>query len=144
MKGQSSTWYFLEKFIISSLCVNVTIALTSTFKTSAGGPAGAAAAPNGVDDGSSGKQGLPSGMLDEMQRMLLKGMLSRLSGDNGLQLINVSDVGLQLGAVQLENRLLNQVGLASHLYRHYRWAAVAQSRKVLGGVGPGLTQIPAR
>jgi hypothetical protein len=83
-------------------------------------------------------------MLDEMQRMLVKGMVNRLSGDSGLQLINVSDVGLQLGAVDLQNRLLNQVGLASHLYRHYRWAAVAQSRKVLGGVGPGLTQIPAR
>jgi hypothetical protein len=157
MKGQSSTWYFLEKFTISALCLNVTVALTSSFRTTAdaapgmGAAAAPAAAASGAEEGvgSRGQQGgggtgSPGGMLDEMQRMLVKGMVNRLSGDSGLQLINVSDVGLQLGAVDLQNRLLNQVGLASHLYRHYRWAAVAQSRKVLGGVGPGLTQIPAR
>jgi hypothetical protein len=156
MKGQSSTWYFLEKFTISALCLNVTVALTSSFRTTAeaspGMGAAAAAASSGEEGaGSRGQQGggssgggSPGGMLDEMQRMLVKGMVNRLSGDSGLQLINVSDVGLQLGGVELQNRLLNQVGLASHLYRHYRWAAVAQSRKVLGGVGPGLTQIPAR
>ncbi|KAF6253188.1 hypothetical protein COO60DRAFT_1463300 [Scenedesmus sp. NREL 46B-D3] len=151
MKGQSSTWYFLEKFTISALCLNVTVALTSSFRTTADAPGmGAAAAAGSGEEGagSRGRQGgggpgSPGGVLDEMQRMLVRGMVNRLSGDSGLQLINVSDVGLQLGAVELQNRLLNQVGLASHLYRHYRWAAVAQSRKVLGGVGPGLTQIPA-
>jgi hypothetical protein len=156
MKGQSSTWYFLEKFTISALCLNVTVALTSSFRTTADaapgmGAAAAPAAASGAEEGAGnrgqqggGSTGSAGGMLDEMQRMLVKGMVNRLSGDSGLQLINVSDVGLQLGAVDLQNRLLNQVGLASHLYRHYRWAAVAQSRKVLGGVGPGLTQIPAR
>lgn len=150
MKGQSSTWYFLEKFTISALCLNVTVALTSSFRTTEATPGMGAAAASGEEGAGSrghhggGSSGSPGGMLDEMQRMLVKGMVNRLSGDSGLQLINVSDVGLQLGAVDLQNRLLNQVGLASHLYRHYRWAAVAQSRKVLGGVGPGLTQIPAR
>ncbi|WIA12624.1 hypothetical protein OEZ85_006281 [Tetradesmus obliquus] len=149
MKGQSSTWYFLEKFTISALCLNVTVALTSSFRTTEATPGMGAAAASGEEGAGSrghhggGSSGSPGGMLDEMQRMLVKGMVNRLSGDSGLQLINVSDVGLQLGAVDLQNRLLNQVGLASHLYRHYRWAAVAQSRKVLGGVGPGLTQIPA-
>jgi hypothetical protein len=157
MKGQSSTWYFLEKFTISALCLNVTVALTSSFRTTADATPGMGAAAAATTAAGSGEEGAgsrgqqgggstgsPGGMLDEMQRMLVRGMVNRLSGDSGLQLINVSDVGLQLGAVDLQNRLLNQVGLASHLYRHYRWAAVAQSRKVLGGVGPGLTQIPAR
>lgn len=36
-----------------------------------------------------------------------------------------------------------QVGLASLLVRHYTWAGLAEARKVLGGAGPGLLQIPS-
>lgn len=35
-----------------------------------------------------------------------------------------------------------QVGLASLLVRHYTWSGLAEARKVLGGAGPGLLQIP--
>jgi hypothetical protein len=38
--------------------------------------------------------------------------------------------------------LLPQVGLASLLVRHYTWSGLAEARKVLGGAGPGLLQIP--
>eukprot|EP00775_Hariotina_reticulata_P006353 gene6353-6586_t len=104
MKGQSSTWFFFEQLYISTVAVNVTIMLTSSFGT-------------------------------EVQRLVVRGMFSG-------QLINVSDVGLTLGSLDLQNRLLNQVGLRSVLIRHYTWRCVAQARKVLGGAGPGVAQIP--
>lgn len=69
-------------------------------------------------------------MLTEVQRVLVRGMLSRLSGSSGLQLINVSDVGLQLSALDERNRLVNQVGLASLISNHYTWRAYAELRKV--------------
>lgn len=156
MKGQSSTWYFLEQLHISALRANVTIALTSSItKASAGpgpaGPAGAAAgssagprgaglglgvggggggiAAGGVQEEGGSDQG-PAGMLTEVQRVLVRGMLNRLSGSSGLQLINVSDVGLQLAGLDERNRLVNQVGLASLISNHYTWRAYAELRKV--------------
>lgn len=36
----------------------------------------------------------------------------------------------------------SQVGLASLVMRHYTWSGLAEARKVLGGAGPGLLQIP--
>lgn len=148
MKGQSSTWYFLEKLYVSALCLNVTIALTSSIRSATAGQAGgshigvataAAAAGDGL-----GKALGQGAMSSEVQRTVVKGIVNRLSGgNNGLQLINVSDVALRLGDFKLEGRLLNQVGLSSELYRHYFWAALAELRKVLGGAGPGLVQLPA-
>jgi hypothetical protein len=170
MKGQSSTWFFLEQLHISALRANVTIALTSSItKASAGSAAGpggaggagagglgaAAAAAAGGDGGSrgaglgfggsgggggggrqrgddcGGDQGA-TGVLTDVQRLLVRGMLSRLSGSSGLQLINVSDVGLQLSALDERNRLVNQVGLASLISNHYTWRAYAELRKVRG------------
>jgi hypothetical protein len=155
MKGQSSTWYFLEQLHISALRANVTIALTSSItkasaggvsapgaaSSSAGGPRGgiglASGAASGMygglsqlqEEAGSSDQGA-SGMLTEVQRVLVRGMLSRLSGSSGLQLINVSDVGLQLSALDERNRLVNQVGLASLISNHYTWRAYAELRKV--------------
>lgn len=48
---------------------------------------------------------------NEVQRQIVRGMLSRLSGTTGMQLINVNNVGIQLGGLNLHNRLVNQVGL---------------------------------
>jgi hypothetical protein len=154
MKGQSSTWYFLEQLHISALRANVTIALTSSITKasaaggvsapgaasgSAGGPRGglAGGAAGGMGGGmsqlqeetGSSDQGAGA-MLTEVQRVLVRGMLSRLSGSSGLQLINVSDVGLQLSALDERNRLVNQVGLASLISNHYTWRAYAELRKV--------------
>lgn len=153
MKGQSSTWYFLEQLHISALRANVTIALTSsiTKASAAGGSApGAAVSSAGAARGGLGLAGSaaagmaasaqvqeeatsdqgPAGMLTEVQRVLVRGMLNRLSGSSGLQLINVSDVGLQLSALDERNRLVNQVGLASLISNHYTWRAYAELRKV--------------
>lgn len=154
MKGQSSTWYFLEQLHISALRANVTIALTSSItKASAAGggapgaPAGAPGVPAreglGLAGSSAGSMGGgvqlqeegssdqgPAGMLTEVQRVLVRGMLSRLSGSSGLQLINVSDIGLQLSALDERNRLVNQVGLTSLISNHYTWRAYAELRKV--------------
>jgi hypothetical protein len=153
MKGQSSTWYFLEQLHVSALRANVTIALTSSItKPSAqgsgpgaasssssaaarGGLGGASASASaggmqlGRPDEGGSEQG-PGGMLTEVQRVLVRGMLNRLSGSSGLQLINVSDVGLQLSALDERNRLVNQVGLASLISNHYTWRAYAELRKV--------------
>jgi hypothetical protein len=158
MKGQSSTWYFLEQLHISALRANVTIALTSSItKASVGpgpaGPAGAAAGSSagprgpglgfggggggvagGMQEEGSSEQG-PAGMLTEVQRVLVRGMLNRLSGSSGLQLINVSDVGLQLAGLDERNRLVNQVGLASLISNHYTWRAYAELRKVRVSLG---------
>lgn len=157
MKGQSSTWYFLEQLHVSALRANVTIALTSSItKASAQGISGpgavpapsssSAAARGGLGSGGAGAGGLqlgrpeeagseqgPGGMLTEVQRVLVRGMLNRLSGSSGLQLINVSDVGLQLSALDERNRLVNQVGLASLISNHYTWRAYAELRKVGAG-----------
>jgi hypothetical protein len=155
MKGQSSTWYFLEQLHISALRANVTIALTSSITKASGAagggapgaPVGAAGAPArpglGLAGSSAGGMGAgaqlqeegssdqgPAGMLTEVQRVLVRGMLSRLSGSSGLQLINVSDVGLQLSALDERNRLVNQVGLTSLISNHYTWRAYAELRKV--------------
>jgi hypothetical protein len=164
MKGQSSTWFFFEQLYISTIAVNVTIMLTSSFGSGAGSSVGSSASPPGLSrepagaaeataTGAAGgnpaaasgwasqglsKQGLtqvPGAVLTEVQRLVVRGMFSG-------QLINVSDVGLTLGSLDLQNRLLNQVGLRSVLIRHYTWRCVAQARKVLGGAGPGVAQIP--
>lgn len=149
MKGQSSTWYFIEKLYVSALCMNVTIALTSSIRSAAVGQSvgiGSSQGPavvKGAGEGLSKALG-PGAALSEVQRTVMKGIVNRLSGgSNGLQLINVSDVSLRLSGFKLEHRLLNQVGLNSELYRHYFWAGLAELRKVLGGAGPGLVQLPA-
>lgn len=160
MKGQSSTWYFLEQLHISALRANVTIALTSSIAKASSASTGVAAGPGagsstpgsghssgasssrsaveqlaGAEEGVGDAQGV-GGMLNDVQRLLVRGMLNRLSGSSGLSLINVSDVGLQLSALDEHNRLVNQVGLASLISNHYTWRAYAELRKVcLGGCG---------
>jgi hypothetical protein len=140
MKGQSSIWYFLESFCISALAVNVSIALTTGVLTAPvpsastagaaaaatgagpgaapGGDGGAAAAaaggrrPRRSEDGGDGPSGVGGALsvANEVQRQIVRGMLNRLSGTTGMQLINVNNVGIQLGGLDLNNRLVNQVG----------------------------------
>ncbi len=153
MKGQSSVWYFIEQFFVSALAINVTVALSSSaFGGLAGGtPPEEAAIPdppsrNGRSGSSGGSQSTAhaaASAFNEFQRNVVRSMLSRLSGESGVQLLNVSNVPIQLGSVAISNRLVNQVGLTSLLAAHYRWAALAESRKVLGGAGPAIAQLPA-
>jgi hypothetical protein len=130
MKGQSSIWYFLESFCISALAVNVSIALTTgvltapvpSASTAGGAGPGAAAAggagrgrgrrsdDGGGDSGGGGAVGGALSVANEVQRQIVRGMLNRLSGTTGMQLINVNNVGIQLGGLDLSNRLVNQVG----------------------------------
>ncbi len=121
--------------------------------SAAGAARGGAASRRGggrrSDDGGGGASGSGGGgvggalsVANEVQRQIVRGMLNRLSGTTGMQLINVNNVGIQLGGLDLSNRLVNQVGLAGLLVRHYTWSGLAEARKVLGGAGPGLLQIP--
>ncbi|GLC57723.1 hypothetical protein PLESTB_001257700 [Pleodorina starrii] len=123
LRGQSSMWFYLEEFYLSDVFINVTLALSSSFN--AGGSA------------------LSSGKEDDRQRSMVRGFLSRVSGSNGFQLINVTNVPIQLEYVELQNHLVNRVSLVNKLYRHYSWIAIAQARKVLGGAGPAIAAIPA-
>jgi hypothetical protein len=146
MKGQSSIWYFLEKLYISALSLNVTIAVSSsiisTTTAATGGRGGSGL--QGADAEQADKLGSTStSFVSEVQRQLVRRLLSSISGGMDYQLINVSNVGLHLSGVQLDGRLVNQVGLASLLVSHYRWQGIAEARKVLGGTGPGLLAIPA-
>ncbi|EFJ52490.1 hypothetical protein VOLCADRAFT_102987 [Volvox carteri f. nagariensis] len=137
LRGQSSMWFYLEEirwaraqpreFYLSDVFINVTLALSSSFNT--GGSAPMLARSTGRED--------------DRQRSMLRGFLSRVSGSNGFQLINVTNAPIQLEHVELKNHLVNRVSLVNKLYRHYSWIAIAQARKVLGGAGPAIAAIPA-
>jgi hypothetical protein len=148
MKGQSSIWYFLESLYLSAVNLNVTIAVSSSIISSTsgtgstGGRGGSSGGGSGDGDGEKAAVAT-GGLMNEVQKQLVRGMLSRISGGMGYQLINVSNVGLHLAHKELSNTLVNQVGLATLLVRHYTRQGLAEARKVLGGTGPGLLQIPA-
>ncbi|GLI64033.1 hypothetical protein VaNZ11_007171 [Volvox africanus] len=127
LRGQSSMWFYLEEFYLSDVFINVTLALSSSFNTS----------------GSAFSSTSEPGREDDRQRSMLRGFLSRVSGSNGFQLINVTNAPIQLEYVELKNHLVNRVSLINKLYRHYSWIALAQARKVLGGAGPAIAAIPA-
>ena len=40
---------------------------------------------------------------------IIKGLLSRISGANGFQLVNVTNTPIQLEHIEFENRLVNRV-----------------------------------
>ena len=150
MKGQSSIWYFMESLHLSAVNLNVTIAVNSSIISSTsgsgsgGGNDGRAGSSAGGSGGGDGEKAVVSGgLMNEVQRQLVRGMLSRISGGMGYQLINVSNVGLHLAHKELSNTLVNSVGLSNLLIRHYQRQGLAEARKVLGGTGPGLLQIPA-
>ncbi|GIL71930.1 hypothetical protein Vretifemale_2372 [Volvox reticuliferus] len=127
LRGQSSMWFYLEEFYLSDVFINVTLALSSSFNTS----------------GSAYSSTSEPGREDDRQRSMLRGFLSRVSGSDGFQLINVTNAPIQLEYVELKNHLVNRVSLINKLYRHYSWIALAQARKVLGGAGPAIAAIPA-
>ncbi|GFR40082.1 hypothetical protein Agub_g630, partial [Astrephomene gubernaculifera] len=128
LRGQSSMWFYLEEFYLSDIFINVTLALSSSFNAGVGGAPSTTSA---------------AGSESERQRTMLRGFLSRVSGNNGFQLINVTNAPIQLEYVSFQNRLYNRVSLVNTLWRHYSWIAIAQARKVLGGAGPAIAAIPA-
>ncbi|MEW5315922.1 MAG: hypothetical protein WDW38_007319 [Sanguina aurantia] len=126
MKGQSSTWFFLENFSIGPLAFNVTLALSSNFK-----------ADNAVR-GSSGRA-----QEADQRRSVLGNVLTRLVGASGFQLINVTNAYISLQGMSIDNCLVNRVALHNQLWRHYSWTALAEARRMLGGAGPAIAAIPA-
>ncbi|MEW5296934.1 MAG: hypothetical protein WDW36_000180 [Sanguina aurantia] len=126
MKGQSSTWFFLENFSIGPLAFNVTLALSSNFK-----------ADNAVR-GSGGRA-----QEADQRRSVLGTVLTRLVGANGFQLINVTNAYISLQGMSIDNCLVNRVALHNQLWRHYSWTALAEARRMLGGAGPAIAAIPA-
>lgn len=124
MRGQSSSWFFIEELNIGMLSVNVTLSLDSNVNFSGG------TVPREVNE-------------EGGQRTVLKGVLTRLSGSSGFQLINVSNAPIVLEGKMWTNLLVNKVGLINLLWRHYSWPAMTETRKVLGGAGPAIAAVPA-
>lgn len=101
LKNQSSTWFFFESCRISDINVNVTISLSSGLLK---GGAGA----DGTADASAGEAG----------------------GRPGFQLLNVTNVPIQLAALAIDNMLCNKVSLSNKVWQHYMWQFAFQARKV--------------
>jgi hypothetical protein len=121
LRGQSSTWFFFESLLVSSLNVSVTIALTGDIMNVGAGGAdgsGSGAAGAGRDGG-------------QYQTQLQRGLVKRLVGS--LPLVNVNNAPIELRGICFQGQLLNKVGLVNHVWNHYSAVAAVQAVKILDG-----------
>eukprot|EP00798_Chlamydomonas_sp_ICE-L_P003802 gene3802-13871_t len=109
MRDQSSSWFFLEEFYLSSLQVNITLNLTSNFNMlGRGRDSGGAGQGGGATDKSPATHTGDKEIKSHEQGGLLSGALTRISGGQGFQLINVTNAPISLASISLPNKLFNK------------------------------------